>query len=213
MDKVQPVDDLVRAGFQQKMIEQFRCPATWTTSPDKLAVLKTMLGNEQPSYPYVFMTVQSMAPNTDWYSSHRLARYGVPVMMSDDQRQQFYARLFPQNFELEITFVTNKFSGDLEAVEGFARRWQMARRNGYLQYRINYGQTALDIAVVLNDTISVPTRENPAEQESVYQVVANATIKGYISEAVLGSRQRVLQVETTTKVAAGVGAQFFPFPD
>lgn len=214
MDKIQPVDDLVRAGFQQKVVEQFRCPAHYTTSPDKLASLKTLLGNEQPQYPYLFMTVQSGAPNVDWYTSRRLARYGVPVTMSDDKKQMFYARLLPHNFEMELTFVTNKYSGGLESVEGFQRRWMFGRRNGFLQYRINYGLTALDIAVVLNDTVSLPLRENPAEQESVYQVVATATVKGYMSEPELGSRQRVLEIETNTLVGAfQVEGQFFPFPN
>jgi len=218
MDKIQPVDDLVRAGFQQKLIEQFRCPVTWTTSPDKLAALKTMLGNEQPVYPYMFLTIQNTSPNIDSYMSHRLARYGIPVAISDDRKQQFYVQLHPQNFEVEVTFITNKYSGDLEAVEGFVRRWMFSRRNGYLQYRINYGQTTLDIASQLTETLSIPQRENPAEQESVYQVVATATIKGYIGEAVLLARQRILEVEIDTKVASATGlgsadVQFFPFPE
>lgn len=218
MDTIQPVDALIRGGFAQKMTEQFRSPTIWTTSPDKLAALKAMLKNEQPQYPYMFLVEQSISPNHDSYASHRLARYGVPVLYSDDKREVYYARLIPQNFEIEVTFITDRFDGDLASVDGFARRWQFALRNGFLHYRLNYGLTAMDITVMLNDTLSIPSRDNPAESESIYQVVANATIKGYISEADLGVRQRVLEVEADARVASSLqqaqegATQFFPFP-
>jgi hypothetical protein len=218
MDQIQPVDALVRAGFAQKMTEQFRAQTSWTTSPDKLAALKALRGNTPVEYPYIFLTQQSLSPNHEGYVSHRLARYGVPVMVSDDEKVMHYARIIPQNFEIEVTFITNAYDGNgLNTVDGFARRWHFALRNGFMHYRVNYGLTAVDITAMLNDTLSLPSRENPAETESVYQVVANATIKGYISEPELGSRQRVLEVEADARVATqlpqATGAtQFFPFP-
>jgi hypothetical protein len=211
---VQPLDELIRAGFLQKLKEQFRCPATFTTSPDKLASLKTMLGNKQPEYPYLFCVQQSLSPNREGYSSHRLARYGIPVTYSDDGRQALNALIIPQNFEIEVTFITNKYDGGLESVDGFSRRWQFSHRNGYTNFSVNYGLTTLDIQVLLSDTITTPVRENPADVESVYQVVTNATIKGYISEPELIPRQRVLALDVKLDVATSFHqGQFFPFPD
>lgn len=211
---IQPVDVFVRAGFLQQVTDQFRAVTTWTTSPDKLAELKTALGNKQPAYPYVFLTQQSLSPNKESYNPRRLARYGVPVRFSDDQRLAYNARLIPANYEVELTFITNDYDRSVHSVNGFARRWAFAQRNGYLNYRVNYGLTALDVNVMLTDTLSLPQRENPADSESIYQVVANVTIHGYVSEPELAERQRILQIEPTFEVSeAKEGtSHFYPFP-
>ena len=213
--KLQPIDNFVREGFAKQITSQFRCPAIFVSSPDKTRNLQTLLGNKIPEYPYIFLAVQSMAPNQDSYLNLSLLRQGIPVRINTDNNQAQLVRLVPTNFEIEVTYVTNKYSGDLESVEGYARRWLFARRNGSLQFNINYGMSQLSISYLLGDSVPIQPRDNPTDAESVYQVVTTATVHGYVSEPELGTRGIINQIQLTDThppVEGSVsGTQFFPF--
>jgi len=203
---IQPVDSFIKDGFLQKVIQQFRAQALYVTSPDKLKALQTLLNNATPKYPYLFLNVQSQAPNPNSYTSHLLSRQGIPVSLNTDNNQFQLARIIPTLFEVEMTFITNAYSGGLESVEGFNRRWLLVRRNGAMQFNVDYGLSQLSISYQLGDSISIPARENPAEAESVYQVVTQATINGYVSEPVLGTRGRINNLQFGIKTSDQLAA-------
>lgn len=212
--KLQPIDNFVREGFAKQITNQFRCPAIFVSSPDKTRNLQTLLGNKTPEYPYIFLTIQSMAPNPDSYLNLSLLRQGIPVRINTDNNQAQLVRLAPTNFEIEVTYITNKYSGDLDSVEGYVRRWLFARRNGSLQFNINYGMSQLSISYLLGDSVPIQPRDSPTDAESVYQVITTATVHGYVSEPELGTRGIINQIQLTdTHPTAGSvsGAQFFPF--
>jgi hypothetical protein len=137
----------------------------------------------------------------------------VPVQRTQDNNRVSLARIIPTNFEIEVAFLTNKYEGiDTSSVSGFARRWLFARRNGFLTYNINYGMTQLSISYTIADTLSIPQRESPADQESIYQVTGNVTVHGYVSEPVLGERGVINQIQlTATHPELPAGTQFFSF--
>lgn len=216
---IQPVDALIRTGFAQQMTRQFRAKSFYTTSPDKLKALQQLLGNAPVEYPYIFLNVQSTSPNNDSYNPHRLSRHGIPVALNTDNNQLQMARVIPVNFEIEVTFVTNKYSGDLDSVQGFVTRWMMVRRTGALQFNVDYGLSQLSISYMLSDNVPTPPRENPADSESVYQIITTATVHGYVSEPELGTRGRVNRIVladvTDVQLQAlglqGANAQTFSF--
>ena len=213
--KLQPIDNFIREGFASQIKKQFRCPTIFVSSPDKLRNLQTLLGNKQPEYPYIFLAVQSMAPNPDSYLNVGLLRQGLPVRINTDNQQVQMVRLVPTNFEVEVTYITNKYSGqELDSVEGYVRRWLFSRRNGALQFNVDYGMTRLSISYSLTDSVPIQPRDNPTDSESIYQVVTNATIHGYVSEPELGTRGIINQIQLTDvhPTDGGVsGSQFFPF--
>lgn len=213
--QLEPVDTLIKAGFAQQMERQFRAPAIYVSSTDKLRTLQHLLGNAPVVYPYIFLNVQTWSAASDRYNSNRLARQGIPVTLSSDGKQFHTARVIPVNFEVEVTFVTNQYSGiELSTVDGFSRRWFFMRRNGSINFTVNYGLSNLPVAYTVTESLSIPPRESPTEQESVYQVVGNIVLQGYISEPVLGTRGRVTQVILSNAVPTlgAPGEQFFPFP-
>jgi len=192
--QLQPVEAFVREGFANKVKEQFRAPAIFVSSPDKLRNLQVLLGNRPPEYPYIFMVQQSKAANPDGYASNRLARQGVPVRLSTDGHQYDMVRVIPTNFDIELTFITNKYDGGLDSVDGFSTRWLFNRRNGASLFTVNYGLANFPVSYTISDSITVPQRESPTDQESVYQVVGNILLHGWVSEPVLGTRGRVNQI-------------------
>jgi hypothetical protein len=205
---IQPVDDFVKQGFVKKLSEQFRAPASFSTSPDALKSLKILLGNKAPAYPYIFVKLQSVAASQDSYNSHDLIRTGLPVQSSN--RQTSMVRLLPVTMTVELTFITNKQSGDLDSVDGFTRRYLFARRNGSLSFNIDYGSTRLPISYSLDEAVNVTSRDNPTDAESVYQIVTTASIRGYVSEPALGNRGRVQTVILDQKVGTDL-ANFSTF--
>lgn len=207
---IQPIDNFIREGFSKQMLQQFRCPAYFITGPDPLAELKIRLSNTQPKYPYLFLAVTGMSASAESYHSHRISRQGIPLVLNTDNNQTQMARIIPTNFEVECTFITNKHSGGLDSVEGFARRWLFARRIGSLNFNVQYGLSSVNISYVLNEQVSTPPRESPVDQEPVYKIQCSATIRGYVSEPELGHRGRVNQVLVLSDEAPP-GDQVFKF--
>lgn len=208
---IEPVDTFIQAGLCQNMTQQFRVPAIFVTSPDALAQQKAQLGNKQPEYPYLFMYIQSFGPNTDSYMTNRLARHGIPVQVNNDNKQIQVAKLIPTNFETEVTYVTNKYDGlDTDSVKGFVRRWLTTRRNGALNFQTKYGLTSLAISCTMADVLQIPKRDNPADAESMYSVVTNVTVHGFVSEPALGTRGRIQQI-VLSDAPPNTPGQFFPF--
>ena len=211
---LQPVDFFVKEGLAQKIKQQFQSQTIFVSSTDKLRQLKVLTENVAVKYPYIFLFVQSWSAASDRYNTNRLARQGLPVRVSAGNNQFQMVRVIPVNFEVELTFITNKYDGiGLDSVEGFARRWLFARRNGSLGFNINYGLTDFPVAYSVNESLSIPPRESPVDQEPVYQVVGNLTVQGYISEPTLGTRGRIQQIVLSESVPTlnQPGEQFFPF--
>ena len=212
--QIKPVDELIKDGFAQRMKQQFRAPAIYVSSTDKLRTLQQLQGNAPVKYPYLLLNVQSWTASQDRYNTNRLARQGVAVQLSTDGVQYQMARVIPVTFEVEVTFITNKYSGlDLDSVDGFARRWFFARRNGSVNFTINYGLTDFPVAYTVTESLTIPPREPPTDMESVYSVVGSILLQGYISEPTLGSRGRINQIvlSETVPTLHQTGEQFFPF--
>lgn len=213
--QIKPVDDLIKEGFAQRIKKQFRAPAIFVSSPDKLKLLQQLQGNVPVEYPYIFLLVQAVNAAPERYNTNRLSRQGVRVQLNTEGNQYSMARVIPINFDIEVTFVTNKYSGvDTNSVDGFARRWMFARRNGSLNFMVNYGMTNFPVTYTVAESLQIPVRENPADQESVYPVVGNISLQGYISEPVLGTRGRISQIVLSEAVPTlgAAGEKFFPFP-
>lgn len=213
--QLEPIDKLIKEGFAQQIKRQFRAPAIYVSSPDKLRTLQQLQGNNPVEYPYIFLNIGSWSAATDRYNSNRLARQGVPVTISSDGLQFQTVRVIPVNLEIEVTFITNQYSGiEPSTVDGFIRRWFFVRRNGSVNFTVNYGLTNFPVAYTVTESLSIPPRESPTDQESVYQVVGTLTLQGYVSEPVLGTRGRVNQIILSNAVPTlGLsGEQFFPFP-
>jgi hypothetical protein len=212
--KLTPVDDFVKEGFAKQVTEQFRCPAIYVTSSEKVRTLQTLL-ETTPSYPYIFLTQQTSSPNNEAYPNLKLAKQGVVATFNSDNKQAQLVRLLPTNFVIEITFITNKSSSnDLDSISGFIRRWAFARRLGYLNFTVNYGLTNLAINCMLEEAPAIPSRENPADQEAIYTLTTSATVHGYISEPVLSSRGIINQIylaDTHPTEGQIQGSHFFPF--
>lgn len=208
-----PVDSYIREGFSKQMIEQFRCPAAFATSVDELRTLLSMQGNSPVEYPYIFLRQSSVSMSKESYNPNRLSRQGIPVTINSDNTQFQMARIIPANFEIEATFHTNRMDGNaVSSVNGFVRRWLFASRNGSLQFNVDYGLTKISVSYTLSDSVPTPPRESPTDQESVYKVVATATIHGYVSEPELGTRGRINQILLAdAHPTEQTGSQFFKF--
>lgn len=210
MPALQPIDDYVFKGFQQQYQQTFGCMCTYTNVHEKSKLIERLFDGKEVRYPWAYFVLQNVTPNTESYNPHYLGRRGLPVTLDTDGGGLLTARLLPVNFEIEISYITNKFqSRDQGSVLSYMRRWMMARRFGYLKFDISYGRLSpIGIGVTLADSVPMPTRENVVEQETAYTCTATATIHGYISEPETG-HQGVIQELDTIQFVSGPG--FLPF--
>ena len=55
-----PVENFVFSGLQQKFAEKFGCPTVWSTSTDSIQqVAKAQGGRNQVSYPYILLALEA----------------------------------------------------------------------------------------------------------------------------------------------------------
>jgi hypothetical protein len=217
--EIQPIEYLVFAGFQQRFEQVFGCAkCAFINANDKTKILQRLFGEGKPlTYPYAYFEIHSVGANTDSYNSHALGRRGLPVNIRTGQTVQT-VRVMPVNFELEITYVTDRFqSVEQGSVLSFVNRWLMARRFGYLKSSVNYGRLQFGVNVTMAPDVSIPSRENITESEVSYVTTMSATIHGYISEPVLSEIGKVNQFNVNGQVSGVngqiVSTQFFAFPE
>ncbi len=217
MQAIQSIDHLVFAGFQQRFQQVFGCKKCLIiNSNDKTKILERVFGEGKTlEYPYAYFVIQSMGANAETYNTHAMARRGMVVNVDSEGTLQT-VRMVPTNFVMEVTYVTNKFeSVEQGSVLAFVRRWLLARRVGYLKFSVNYGRLQFGIGNTMDESVTIPQRENITENETSYNVTASITVHGYTSEPVLGRQGKVTQVRQNTAVAnAGtvVSSQYFEFP-
>jgi hypothetical protein len=214
--QIEPIDKLIKEGFAKQITRQFRAPAVYTASVDTVRSLQKLQGNDPVEYPYIFLNVQQWSAASDRYNPNRLARQGVPVLLNSNGTQFQMARVIPVNFDIELEFRTNKYDGiDTTSVDGIARRWMFMRRNGSINFTVNYGLQDFPVTYTAGESLPLPPRESPTDQEPVYKIVGTITVQGYISEPVLGTRGRVNQVILSDAVPTlgQRGERFFPFPN
>lgn len=214
VQKIKPLEEMVLAGFTKRFTQVFECPCLVTTATDKLKVLERTFSGKEVTYPYAFVTINTVGPNNESYNAHSLGRRGLLTIVQQDHAAT--VRILPANFEVEIEYHVNKYRDfHKDSVLYFLRRWMFARRFGYLKFNISYGRLSTAISLTLGDTPQVPLRENAVENETVYKVTAAATIHGYVSEATLGTQGIITALEIDGRLVNAdgslPGAQFFSF--
>jgi hypothetical protein len=67
--------------------------------------------------------------------------------------------------------------------------------------------------VTLDDTVPTPPLENKVEAEAAYKIAANLVVHGYVSEAILGSKGVIsdIDVQVALGQASADGHVFAPF--
>jgi hypothetical protein len=199
--KLIPLDALVLEGFERRFQQVFNCPCAFINQNDRTKILERLFGQGNPlTYPYAWFVIQSVSHNVDSYNSHPLGRRGIVFNVGAKDTYQT-VRILPVNIEVEVNYVTPKFeSVDQGSVLSFIRRWLLARRFGYLKSSINYGSLKLGIGMTLNETVPVPQRENITESETKYDVQAQLTIHGYVSEPVVSQTGKINQLNVNEGV-------------
>lgn len=215
MAQLESIEKFVRDGFIQQLQREFGCAVIPTPAGDKAHVIKQLAQGKQITYPYIIAIPGQVSANASSYNSHRLSRQGVPVQLSTDGKQYQVARVWPANFDYELVFCTNSYAGVAGRVMGvqqFISRWMMVRRNGTLQFNVDYGLLKVSVSYIIPESVTFTPRENPAENESVYQVTCQITVNGFQSEEQLSTRGKINTLMLSTEIAPmQTEGHFIPF--
>lgn len=208
--EIQPIETFVFDGLLKRFTSVFGCKAMITTVQDKTRTLQKFFDGREVEYPYAFLTVQSVAVDKERYTNRRLARRGLTVASGQDQIRT--ARLIPTDFVIEVEYHTNEFVGkDPKTVLSYARRWLFAAQCGFLKFNVQYGLLKTLVGVTMDDSVPTPPLENRAEQEAAYKIVSSLTVKGWMSEPVLGSQGVINEIQAEMAVAADGSVEGYVF--
>lgn len=185
--KILPIEQFVLSGFLKRyQAVFFKCPVIWASSEDKLLALKRAIGNTELSYPYAFLTLDSVAYDQDaGLNNSMLGRRGLTITMNETNELSQKARIMSALFNVNCEFVTNS---QQQAIE-YTKLWMFAYRFGHLKFNIKYGHLKnIRCNVDLADTASIPIREDKTESLSVYTIETTAAIHGYVSKALIETK-------------------------
>ncbi len=200
--KIRPIEDFMLEGVEQRFYETFGCLTKVVNAYEKARTLESTQGGKGLKYPYMFLRLASMSPNTESYSTNAMGRRGLQAVIADDQNQAYTVRVLPVNFAIEVEYYTDQFdlNQDRSAL-AFGRRWQFARRLGMLKFNIDYARLAFSVGCSMDESITIPDRNNLVESQSHYVITGSCVFHGYISEPVLGTQGIVNEVHTDTQVS------------
>lgn len=202
-NKILPIENYVLSGFLKRyQAVFFKCPVIWASSDDKLLALKRAIGNTELSYPYAFLTLESVAYDQDaGLNNSSLGRRGLIITMNETNELSQKARIMSALFNVNCQFVTNS---QQQAIE-YTKLWMFAYRFGHLKFNIKYGHLKnIRCNVDLADSASIPIREDKTESLSVYTIETTAAIHGYVSKALIETKAllhtvRAIPARTTGK--------------
>lgn len=212
---LQPIDDFIFRGFEERFQQVFGCKAcAFINQNDKTQIINRLFDGKEIEYPYAWFEIETTANTTDTYSSNYMVRRGLDIGVHGDQ--VYRVRFMPTTFEITINYVTPQFDGVMPgSVRSFMRRWNLGRRAGYMKFKVNYGRVQFWIRVDLNDSLTIPKRENVTETEAVYTLTASAQIHGFVSDPQVSEVGKISHLDVVSQiegVASSVaGSQFFPF--
>lgn len=196
--RLRPVEELILSGVAKRFQQVFDCLPVITNTYEKVRVIKQLFDGKPVVYPFATIIVRSVYPNTESWNTNYMARRGLQAVVHDSNNAAYTVRLLPTCFDLDIEYHTNQFNlGLSNSVLAFAKNWLFARRNGYMKFDAQYGRLNLKIQSDLDANVVLPTLENTADEEPVYVVRASMTVKGYMSQAELGTIGIVQDVEVT----------------
>lgn len=194
-----PVEKFIFAGLQRQVLKVFEAKSVWTTSNDKIKALQQLFG--QPSqeaseqnvtYPYVFLTLGSLAESTDRANANATAARGLPnVVPSSDARRSFRVSYLPIDFTVTFDYVTNNYADVIK----FSKAWLFTRRKSLLNFSVTYGRSSFSVSVRPDNTVQIPPRESELEGAGEYTITQTLTVLGYVSEATLVEQQITTIVE------------------
>lgn len=214
-EELRPVHELILVGFNQAINEHFGIKAAYVNSTDEMAVLQKIAGDQQIEYPLCVIKITNFQESTDSYSGRALRFKGIPVKVNDSLNQVISVRLFPVDIQCEVKFITNKFEGkESDSILSLVRKWLIAKSRNNIVFKVKYGRLWISITASLEGSLSAPVREAVTENESVYAMTGNATIKGYTSDThTQGFVDEVAMLEGLELVNSLTGkGQFIPFP-
>lgn len=200
---IEPIEKLIFAGLQQKLMETFEVRTGWLTSTDKMQVLQRMFGSTAQGttdiaiqYPYGFLTFTGLNETTDRINSHAIGFYGPTVVVLDDGKRGYRAKMVPVEFAIKFTYITNSYNDILK----IAPLLMISRRFGWLKFNVAYGRATFGISVMPDGQVSVPQQENDLGSAKEYELEIPISMYGFVSLPTLIEQQIVKGLQVTASV-------------
>lgn len=197
--EIAPIEDFVLGGFQKRFSQVFfKCPVAWVQENTESLAVKTLFGNNPPSYPYATLWLQSYAIGGDSaLNASSMGRFGIEVNPNHSGKLGQKVRVIPTDFTVRCRYKC----ASLNDAKSFASHWLFALRFGHLKFNVVYASQTFQINVVGDNQIDFPEPEAATSATREYVIETTVTINGYVSKPIIGTQALVHDVRV------GVGVQ------
>ena len=179
---LKPIENFIFNGITNKLHQVFGCYVQFSNSENKMQEMLKIRKEKGIKFPYLFVSLSETSFTQDYYNSNYLSRHGIVVRVADSGNALAKVKMMPCTFSFRTEFFTDKNDASVGSVLWFTKRWMFARRLGYLKFNIKYGKT-FSCPVILDESLSQPTKPQESDTMACYQVEGNFTVNGFVSES------------------------------
>lgn len=191
---IETLSQVIIKGLLQNITKQFNIVPILTSSNDtwRLTQIRAQQNGQGNTiaYPICLVQLNSVSLNDQMYNARSMQISGTYGSSNADNSLAQNIKLLPAFFQLEISFLTDDFYKMLEIVD----TWVPMSRDKGLFFSVTYFGVNLDIAVIPDDTLRIPVRDNLVDLVNMFQLNGQVNAQGYIS----GQINNVTTINTVT---------------
>lgn len=171
---------------------------TWVSSSDiwrQIVEGQKQQENGKLDFPFCYFKLMSINTHTASdqlnHMTKNLYRSGL-IGKYNESGVAYIHRFIPADFLVEVTFITDNFS----EVKAFANKWQYVAIGQRLNSNWTYDGITLSVRVDMEYGVNIPEQDATAEIPNYYEVKANLTVRGFMSEGnLLNEREKTVRLQ------------------
>lgn len=183
---------------------------TWVSSSDiwrQIVETQKQQDNGKIDFPFCYFKLININTHTasDQFNHMTKNLYRMGLLGKYNESGIGYVhRFIPADFVIEVTFITDNFS----ELKAFANKWHYVALGQRLNSNWTYDGISLSVRVDMEFSINMPEQDATADMVNYYEVKANMTVRGFMSEGnLLNEREKTVRLQRiiVTPVVAPYG--------
>lgn len=138
--------------------------------------------NKPLRFPYLFLKLTNVtfldSSSGKSLLARNTAKFGSFGSLNSSQNMYNVHTIIPADFEVEATFITDSYQDLMR----YIKRWSFTAVQKKLNFTANYDDIPTTVTVDMNDSLSIPQKENDVENADTYTVESSLVVHGWLSD-------------------------------
>lgn len=196
------LEQYVIAGVRQQIKNVFALDTKVSVRDDGYEVFsRPQEDTISPTFPYSFMTLDSIAANPDSYRADATANKMIRSQATvDGQPVPIVAAVIPVLMDFTVHYFTDDFNELLE----FVSKWYFAAAKSKLDFTLTYSGVPYSIRVEPQKDLNIPRKDTPATTSGYFEYEGLLQVHGYLTS---GAAEDNLVIPEFTTIELSVYVQ------